>query len=309
VSWAARLFGLDALPDHDTRYERADEVVSAVTALWESWEDGALPADQVSGWFADNSKIHPVSFHGRHVTIEGALNVPRSPQGRPIVLQAGGSPQGVALAARYADAVFTVNHTLEAAKGFYTQVKSLAGGHGRRPEDVLVLPGLFPVIGSTEQEARSRKDWLDELAGVDDELAALAGTIGLAPEDLKLDAELPWSRIEAGENKGASQGFRTAVLNLARRESLTVRELLKRNPAGHRSVVGTPEQIADTIEEWFRADAADGFNLNTDFFPEGLELIVNHLVPELQRRGIFRTEYESSTLRGNLGLPLLQPLL
>lgn len=300
----AALFGLEALPDHDVRYERAEETVEAVKALWEGWEEDALVADQRTGRFADTSKIHPVSYRGRHMTVEGVLNVPRSPQGRPVILQAGGSPQGVALAARHADAVFTVNHTLEAAKDFAGRVRSLAARHGRRPEEILILPGLFPVLGSTEKEARERKDWLDELAGEEEELVGLAATIGLDPADLKLDAELPWEKVEAVSSFGGSQGFRAAVLELARRERLTVRQLLKRNPSGHRSVVGTPEQVADTIEEWFSAGAADGFNLNADFFPDGLELTVEHLIPELQRRGLFRREYESATLRGNLGLPI-----
>ena len=299
---AARLFGMEALPDHDTRYARADEVVQAVRALWDGWDEDALVADQASGRFADPSKIHPVAFHGAHVDVEGVLNVPRSPQGRPVILQAGGSPQGVALAAKHADAVFCVNHTIEAAREFYADVKDRAAAYGRAPEQVLILPGLFPILGATEREAWARKDRLDELAGTEGELAALAGSIGLAPEDLSLDAELPWDKLNALPPVPGSQGFRTAILDLADRERLTVRELLRRNPAGHRSVVGTPEQVADTIEDWFTTRAADGFNLNTDYFPEGLEMLVDLLVPELQRRGLFRTEYAATTLRGNLGL-------
>lgn len=304
---AAKLFGLEELPDHDTRYERADEVVQVVRALWDAWEDGALIGDQESGVFADPSKIHPVEFHGAHVRVEGVLNVPRSPQGRPVILQAGGSPQGVDLAAKHADAVFCVNHTIEAAREFYADVHRRAAAYGRDPEQVLILPGLFPVLGATEREAWARKDRLDELAGTENELAALAGSIGLKPDDLKLDAELPWDKVNAVPPTSGSQGFRTAILDLADRERLTVRELLRRNPAGHRSVVGTPEQVADTIEEWFTERAADGFNLNTDFFPEGLELTVDQLIPELQRRGLFRTEYAATTLRGNLGLPYPEP--
>ncbi|WP_420750234.1 LLM class flavin-dependent oxidoreductase [Rhodococcus sp. O3] len=302
---SARLFGLDAVPDHDVRYGRAEESVRVVKALWNSWERDALVADQSSGKFADAARIHPIDFEGEHFRVRGALNVPRSPQGRPVLLQAGGSPQGIELAARHADAVFTVNHTLAAAQDFYRTVKSKAAGHGRSPDDILILPGLFPVLGSTEKEARERKNRLDEIAGFEEELESLSRTLGLDPGDLALDAALPWDKIEdVSARAGVSQGFANAILDLARREELTVRELLARNPNGHRVLVGTPEQVADSIEEWFRGRGADGFNLNADYFPSGLELIVDQLVPELQRRGIFRREYESTTLRGNLGLPI-----
>ncbi len=303
---AAGLFGLDELPTHDDRYERAEETVRAVIGLWESWEADALIADQSTGEFADPTRIHPIEFSGRHVRVHGALNVPRSPQGRPVLLQAGGSPQGTALASRYAEAVFSVSHTIEGGREFYADVKNQAAAWGRRPEDIVILPGLFPVLGGTEREARERKRWLDETSGLDNELAALAGTLGLQVEDLALDETLPWDLLEKAS--APSQGFAQAILDLAHRERLTVRELLDKNPNGHRSFVGTPEQVADTIELWFRERAADGFNLNVDYFPDGLESIVDHLVPELQRRGIFRTDYTASTLRGNLGLPVPQPL-
>jgi FMN-dependent oxidoreductase (nitrilotriacetate monooxygenase family) len=298
---AAPLFGYDTMPSHDDRYQRAEEAVQVVLALWESWEPGALLADQASGKFADTERIHPIDFSGEHFRVRGALNVPRSPQGRPVLLQAGGSPQGAALAAKYADAVFSVSHTLPSAQDFYRAVKDQAAGHGRSRDQVVVLPGLFPVLGSTEADARERKQWLDEVAGFEEELEALSGTLGLEPGDLQLDRQPPWDKIEQA-SVGLSQGFASAILDLARRERLTVRQLLDKNPNGHRSIVGTPEQVADSIEEWFTGRGADGFNLNVDFFPDGLVNIVDQLVPELQRRGLFRTDYESSTLRGNLGL-------
>jgi FMN-dependent oxidoreductase (nitrilotriacetate monooxygenase family) len=298
---AAPLFGYDTMPSHDDRYQRAEEAVQVVLALWESWEPGALLADQASGKFADTERIHPIDFSGEHFRVRGALNVPRSPQGRPVLLQAGGSPQGTALAAKYADAVFSVSHTLPSAQDFYRAVKDQAAGHGRSRDQVVVLPGLFPVLGSTEAEARERKRWLDEVAGFEQELEALSATLGLEPGDLQLDRQPPWDKIEQA-SVGLSQGFASAILDLARRERLTVRQLLDKNPNGHRSIVGTPEQVADSIEEWFTGRGADGFNLNVDFFPDGLVNIVDQLVPELQRRGLFRTDYESSTLRGNLGL-------
>ena len=299
---AARLFGLDDLPDHDDRYGRAEEAVQVVLALWESWEREALVADQASGVFADTNRIHPVDFTGTHLEVHGALSVPRSPQGRPVLLQAGGSPQGTALAAAYADAVFSVSHTLGGAQDFYRDVKAQAAAAGRNPDHVVILPGLFPVLGGTEAEARERKAWLDEVAGFDEELTALSTTLGIDQEDLHLDQPPPWDRIEKA-SAGLSRGFASAILDLARRDGLTVRELLDKNPNGHRSIVGTSEQVADSIEEWFTGRGADGFNLNVDVFPDGLTAIVDHLVPELQRRGLFRTEYEATTLRGNLGIP------
>ncbi|CAN5850299.1 LLM class flavin-dependent oxidoreductase [soil metagenome] len=299
---AAPLFGLPELAAHEDRYARAEEAVQVVLGLWESWDRDALVADQESGKFADVGRIHPVQHSGTYFDVTGALNVPRSPQGRPVLLQAGGSPQGTALAAKYADAVFSVSHTLPGAKEFYRTVKDQAAQHGRADDDVVILPGLFPILGSTEAEARERKQWLDDVAGFDLELEALSATLGLQPGDLQLDKTLPWPLVEKAQ-VGASRGFASAILDLARRDDLTVRELLERNPNGHRSIVGTPEQVADDIETWFTGRGADGFNLNVDFFPDGLANIVDHLVPELQRRGIFRTEYATSTLRGHLGLP------
>ena len=299
---AALLFGYEAMPDHDDRYARAEEAVQVVLALWESWEADALVADQKSGKFADTSRIHPLDHHGEIFTVRGALNVPRSPQGRPVLLQAGGSPQGTALASKYADAVFSVSHTLDAAQEFYRRVKEGAARHGRSADELVILPGLFPVLGSTETEARERKTWLDEVVGFDEELESLTANLGLEPGDLQLDKPFPWDLIEKAD-VGRSKGFADAILALARRDNLTVRQVLDKNPNGHRSIVGTPEQVADDIEAWFTGRGADGFNLNIDFFPDGLVNVVEQLVPELQRRGLFRTEYEATTFRGNLGLP------
>ncbi|WP_226504706.1 NtaA/DmoA family FMN-dependent monooxygenase [Pseudomonas sp. MWU16-30317] len=300
----AQLFGLEQLLDHDARYARAEEAVEVVKALWGTWDKDALRGDQRSGQFVDVRGIHPIDHQGTYFKVKGALNVPRSPQGRPVVLQAGGSPQGMGLAARHADAVFTVNHSLEAAQAFYRSIKSEAAQYGRGADEILILPGLLPILGSTEAEAIARKDWLDEVSGFERERLDLANSLAIDAQHLKLDEQLPWTKIEDAARSRAGQGFAKAVLDLAARERLTVRELLKRNPNGHRNIVGTAEQVADSIEQWFRGHAADGFNLNADYFPQGLEAIVEQLVPELQRRGLFRREYEASTLRGNLGLQL-----
>lgn len=300
----ARLFGPDKLPDHNERYARARESIEVVRGLWGSWQADAVIADQSSGKFVDTTRIHPFEFSGEYFQVQGALNVPPSPQGQPVLLQAGGSAPGIETAARYADAVFCVHHTLTAAQDFYREVKSKAAAWGRNPDKIFILPGLFPVLGSTEAEAIQRKEWLDETAGFRQELGALSKAVGLPAEELVLDEPLPWDKLNLSDSPFRSVGFLSALLDLARREKLTVREILKRNPSGHRVIVGTPEQVADSIEEWFTQRGADGFNLNTDFFPQGLESIVEHLIPELQRRGLFRREYSHSTLRGNLGLDI-----
>lgn len=303
-SHVARLFGYDEIPSHEERYARADEAVAAVLALWDSWEPDALIGDTVTGEFADAAKVHPVDLDGTYYRMHGAFNVPRTPQGRPVLFQAGGSPQGTALAAKYADAIFCVHHTLPAAQEFYRSVKGAAKAHGRNPDQLLIMPGLFPVLGSTEAEARARKNWLDEIAGFDVELNHLAHTLGIHVEDLKLDSPLPWDLIDqAGFKKDRSHGFAKAAIDLARSEDLTVRQMLERNPNGHRSIVGTPEQVADSMAQWLREGGCDGFNLNADFFHEGLANIADNLVPELQKRGIFRREYVGSTLRDHLALP------
>lgn len=305
---AGAQFGLDAHPDYDTRYGRADEAISVIKALWESWDPDALVGDKESGELTDLSKVREVDYTGEHIRVKTWYQVPRSPQGHPVVLQAGASEQGIDLAAKYADAVFCAEHNLAQGKEFANKVKSRARDvYGRNPDEVLILPGLWPVMGSTEAEARRRRDELESLNTDNaDSLTSLAKQLGLPVDSLELDRQLPWDLINAPTWKPNSYGFANSVLHSARAENLTVRTMLDRHIAGggHRMVVGTPEQVADEIEAFFTAGAADGFNLNHDFYPVGLDLIVDHLVPELQRRGLFRKEYESTTLRGHLGLPV-----
>ncbi|WP_261561696.1 NtaA/DmoA family FMN-dependent monooxygenase [Frankia tisae] len=307
---AGAQFGLAEHPDRDTRYGRADEAISVIKALWESWDPDALIGDRQTGELTDLSKVREVDFAGEHLQVNTWYQVPRSPQGHPVVLQAGASRHGIDLAAKYADAVFCAEHGLAQGKEFARKIKSRAAEvYGRNPDEVLILPGLWPILGSTEAEAHQRRDLLTGLAEEPDALAALAFQIALPVESLTLDGPLPWHLVDSPDWKPNSFGFANSVLTAARNEGLTVRQLLDRHISGggHRIVVGTPEQVADEIEEFFIEGAADGFNLNHDFYPDGLDLIVDHLVPELQRRGLFRTEYESTTLRGNLGLPLPAP--
>ncbi|MFF2083865.1 NtaA/DmoA family FMN-dependent monooxygenase [Nocardia sp. NPDC058176] len=305
---AGAQFGLAAHPDYDTRYARADEAIQVITALWDSWEPDALVADRTTGLLTDPDRVREVDFRGEHLSVRTHFQLPRSPQGRPVLLQAGASTQGIELAAKYADAVFCAAQSIDQGARFYRTVKDRAAAHGRDGAEIHILPGLFPIIGSTEAEARERHALLTDLDPNHDQIGALANTLGLPPESLVLDRPLPWDLVDAPGRTPRSHGFANAILETARAENLTVRALLARDlGAGHRVVVGTPEQIADDIERYFTARAADGFNLNIDYFPDGLERIVDQVIPILQRRGLFRTEYAATTLRGNLGLPIVAP--
>ncbi len=299
---AAANFSMPGALDKAARYARADEFVEVVLKLWDSWEDDALIADRASGRYADPARVHAIEHVGRHFQVRGPLNLPRSPQGRPVLVQAGGSEAGVALAARHADAVFTAQTTFEGARDFYRDIKTRAVAQGRHADHLLVLPGLYPVIGGTLAEARQRKADMDALLDRRAELAKFARALGIDADDLHLDAPLPCALIEKGRRTDVSDGFIRATVLLARSENLTVRDLLDRNPGAHRMIVGTPETIADDIERWFTGHAADGFNLNADVFPSGLAAFVDHVVPLLQRKGIFRRTYEGTTLREHYGL-------
>ncbi|PLZ02152.1 LLM class flavin-dependent oxidoreductase [Burkholderia sp. WAC0059] len=300
---AAANFSVGEAIDKEARYARAEEFVEVVLKLWDSWEDGALVADRASGRYADPARVHAIGHDGPHFRVRGPLNLPRSPQGRPVLVQAGGSEAGVALAARHADAVFTAQTTFEGAQAFYRDIKARAASHGRDPDHLLILPGLYPVIGGTLAEARRRKAEMDALLDRSAELAKFARALGVQVSDLALDAPLPYDLIDSGDRADVSRGFIRSTVLLARSENLTVRDLLDRNPGAHRMIVGTPETIADDIERWFAGRAADGFNLNADVFPSGLAAFVDHVVPLLQRKGIFRRDYDGATLREHYGLP------
>lgn len=293
-------FGNAPLPPHEQRYARAEEFVDVVLGLWDTWEEGAFVGDKVTGEFARRDRVHALAHEGRLFSVRGPSTLPRTPQGRPVLFQAGASEHGRALAARAADVVFTVQNTRAGAIAFRHDLRTLARGFGRSPEALKVLPGLVPIIGGTEADARRRKDELDELAG-DAELRKLALRVGVPVAELKLDEPLPLARITENAAFRGSRGFQTAALQLGASEGLTVREILYRNGGGHLQVVGTPEQVAETIEDWFTAGGADGFNLMIDEVPSGLEAFVDEVVPILQRRGRFQTEYAGSTFRENLG--------
>ncbi|MCY0855492.1 LLM class flavin-dependent oxidoreductase [Cupriavidus sp. D39] len=300
---SARNFGRDAAPDHAQRYARASEFTTVVKALWDSWEDDAFIGDKASGRFVDTAKVQPIAHHGEHFSVQGPLNLPRSPQGHPVLVQAGGSADGRELAARHAEAVFSASQSFEESLAYGRELKARAQALGRGPDAVRVLAGLTTIIGATEAQARQRRDALIDLIPWDYSLARLAGTLGITPDRLKLDERLP-DHLVLPANGNGNHTFFNATLALARRHGYTVRELIRElaGGGGHRVIVGTPEQIADDIEHWFRHGAADGFNLMPDALPDGLQDFVDGVVPILQRRGIFRTEYEGSTLREHLGL-------
>ncbi|QGM97570.1 LLM class flavin-dependent oxidoreductase [Methylocystis parvus] len=302
----AQNFGLDKLPDHDERYRRAGEFVDVANALWDSWEDDAFVADRKTGLFADPARIHKINHVGEFFKIAGPLQAPRGPQGRPLQVQAGGSEQGRAFAARHADAIFVALQVLSEGRAFYADIKGRARQLGRDPESIVILPGVTLIIGGTEAEAIARKNELDEVTGQNNAraLRQFANRFGINPDDLDLDSPVPLDRLEQQQinPQHQSRGFADAALSLARDRSLTLRQILEKG-TGHRRIVGSPEQIADSLEEWFNEGAADGFNIFSDVYPAGLAAFVDHVVPVLQRRGLFRTEYEEKTLRGHYGLP------
>ncbi|MEU3477690.1 LLM class flavin-dependent oxidoreductase [Streptomyces sp. NPDC033754] len=301
---AARNFGLDDTPLHRERYRRAAEFVDVATKLWDSWADDAVVADKEGGIHARADRVRGIGHRGEFFRVEGPLNVERSPQGYPLLVQAGSSEDGKDFAARYAEAVFTAQQTLEEGIAFYKDVKQRALALGRDPDGIKILPGIVPVIGDTEAEARELDAELDRLIVPEYAKRQLALRLKIAPDELDLDAELPEDIPTEGDIEGAKSRY-TLIVELARRERLTVRRLIGRlgGGRGHRTFAGTPEQIADTIEHWYVSGAADGFNIMPAVLPSGLEAFVDRVVPLLQERGLFRTEYTGTTLRDHYGLP------
>lgn len=294
-------FGGEPHADREQRYAQAAEFVDVVRALWDSWDDDAFIADQETGQFTRLHAVRAIDHRGRYFSVKGPLNLPRSPQGQPVVFQAGGSAGGLDLAARHADAVFASLGTLDHALDFTRDLRRRTAAHGRPADAIRVMPGLSFILGGTEAEARERARVLNDLAG-ERRLATLARQLGIDARELAWDKPLPPYLLETAELSPHSQGAREIVLRIARREPLTVRQILDRVQSWHRLVVGSPEQLADTIEEWFAAGAVDGFNLMPDVEPSGIEDFVEHVVPILRDRGIFRREYAGTTLRDHLGL-------
>ncbi|AEV83284.1 monooxygenase [Actinoplanes sp. SE50] len=301
---AARNFNLDHLPAHRERYERAAEFVDVSLKLWDSWADDAVLADKENGVWGDADKIYPAAHEGHFYKVAGALNVPRSAQGHPVLVQAGSSESGRTFAAKYAEAVFTAHQTLADAQEFYDDLKRRAAEFGRDPDHIKILPGIVPVIAATSAEAQAKEAELNRLIKPEYALPQLAGLLGVPVASLRLDEQLPAELPDEDEIEGA-KSRRTLVVNLGRRENLTVREIIARmgGGRGHLTFAGTAVEVADEIEHWFASGAADGFNIMPPVLPSSLSDFVEQVVPILQDRGLFRTEYTGRTLREHYGLP------
>ena len=293
-------FNRDAHAAHADRYARAREFVEVVRGLWDSWEDDAIVADKASGLYFDPEKLHLLNHKGEHFSVRGPLTTHRSPQGHPVLVHAGQSEDGRNLAARHAELIFSVQQDKEQARAFCTDIKARAAGFGRRPEHVLIMPGVMISVGRTRAEAEDKYARLQALIHPALGVKLLSSFIGFDVSPYPLDGplpELPPSNSEHGRQK--------VIVDLARRENLTIRQLYQRvaGQRAHRTVIGTPAEVADALEDWFTAGAADGFNILPLTFPDGLNDLVDLVLPELRRRGLFRSEYEGRTLRENLGLP------
>lgn len=294
-------FGFDTHADHGQRYERAGEFHDVVTGLWDSWDDGAIIRDKASGRYFDPAGMHVLHHEGRFFKVRGPLNVERSPQGRPIIAQAGSSGPGRDLAARTADLTFTAQTDIAEARAFRDEMRERAKGHGRSPDAIKVLPGLNFLVAETESDARAMHEALMSMMldrVVLPTLFRLTGGIDL--RQYPLDGPLP-----PLPQSNSAHGRQKMLVELAEKEKLSIRQLARvyATSNGHQLFVGTPRTMADLMEQWLREDAADGFMLLQPYFPTPLDNFVRLVVPEIQRRGIFRKEYEAATLRANLGLP------
>ena len=301
TSWSdaeARNFGLDAAAGYEDRYDRAHEFVGVVTGLWDSWERDAFLFDRESGHFHDPAKLHTLDHEGRYYKVKGPLNVPSSPQGRPVICEAGASEAGQELAAYSADVVYAIAQTEEAAGRFYRSVKARLPKYGRLPSDVKVMPGVSPIVGRTADEARAKfralQDAIDPKLGLS-LIAPYVGDLSGYPVDGPIPEVAMASTLET---------MRKLMQEIAAEKKLTIRALYEHVAAGrgHWTLVGRAEYVADQLEAWFRAGVADGFNIVAAHLPGVLEDFVELVVPILQERGLFRTEYEGTTLRENLGL-------
>ncbi|MGJ7552470.1 LLM class flavin-dependent oxidoreductase [Variovorax sp. RB3P1] len=296
---AALNFGRDDHMEHDERYARAREFYDVVTGLWDSWADDAFERDVDSGRFFDPARLHVLDHKGKYLSVRGPLHIARPVQGWPVIVQAGASEAGRQLAAETAEAVFAAPGTLAAARSLYADIKGRMRAIGRDPDHLKILPAAFVVVGDTVEEARAIRAKLDSLVHYDSAIASLS--IALGHDASKFDPDGPLPEVP---ETNASQSGRARVVELARTEGLTVRQLAQRlGGYGGLAFVGTAQTIADQMQEWLATEGCDGFNVMFPWLPGGLDAFVDKVVPELQRRGIFRREYEGRTLRENLGLP------
>ena len=293
-------FGRAEHLEHDERYRLAREFYDVVTGLWDSWADDAFIRDVESGIYFDPDKLHTLNHKGKYYSVKGPLNIARPIQGWPVIVQAGSSEAGRQLAAETAEMVFAGQSELGAARSFYADVKGRAARYGRDPEHIKMLPGVFVIIGETLAEAREKKRRLDGLVHPDSCISTLSVLLGHDVSAFDLDGPLPEIPLS-----NAGQGGQQKLVEMAAREKMTVRQLAQHvgGSFGVLEMLGTPAMIADQMQEWFLSEACDGFNVMFPYLPGGLDEFVDLVIPELQRRGLFRREYEGTTLRENLGLP------
>jgi FMN-dependent oxidoreductase (nitrilotriacetate monooxygenase family) len=287
-------------PAHEERYAVAEEFINVVRGLWDCWDDGAVIADLRTGKFFDESKVKALNHEGRHFSVRGPINMTRSPQGQPLVLQAGGSERGQNLAARTADVVFSVVQDFDEAKIAYAGLKERVRRFGRDPNHVTILPGVMPIVGKTDAHARETLNTLQSYVDSKEGLAMLSTRMGTDMSVYPLDGPVPEIKIP-----DTSQGFAKAMLAKAKRDNMSLRDLYNLTAAarGHWVLCGSVQTIADTFEKWFIEGAADGFNIMPPYYPGSFDDFVDLVVPELQRRGIYRKAYTGTTLRDHLGLP------
>jgi FMN-dependent oxidoreductase (nitrilotriacetate monooxygenase family) len=296
---AALNFGLDEHVEHDERYRRAREFYDVVTGLWDSWAEDAFIRDVEHGIYSDPSRMHVLNHKGKYYSVRGPLNIARPIQGWPVIVQAGASEAGRQLAAETAEAVFTAQSDLATGQRFYKDVKDRMEKLGRNPEHMKILPGCFVIVGESVEEAKEKRLKLDSLVNYESAIASLS--IALGHDASKFDPDAPLPEIP---ESNASQSGRERAIALGKRENLTVRQLAQRlGGFSGLAMVGTPKTIADEMEEWLTSRGSDGFTIQFPYLPAGVDDFVGRVVPELQRRGLFRREYEGRTLRENLGLP------
>ncbi|NCL72649.1 Nitrilotriacetate monooxygenase component A [Rhodococcus sp. YH1] len=293
----ARNFDLDEQFDRATRYERADEFLQVTGKLWDSWDDDALVLDPDEPLFAEPAKVHRIDHQGRFFSVQGPLNVPRPPQGYPVLIQAGASAKGKDFAARWSDVIFCSHASKESAQAFYTEIKERAAKYGRDPESVKILPSITPVVGPTSARAKELAEEMFELVPPIGGLSTLAYHLDVDLSTFPLDERLPEVEVPGVE------GHYNEVREITEREGLTLRQLGKQYGGRYEGgFIGTAAEVADGLQEWFEDGAADGFTLQAPHQPGGFETFAREVVPQLQRRGILRTEYTGATLRENLGL-------
>ena len=301
-------FGMDQAPDPATRYRRATEFVDVVRRLWDSWDDGAVIVDRASGEYLDRTRLHPINHEGEFFRVQGPLNMPTSPQRHPVLAQAGSSGPGMELGSSIGDMIYTAQPNKQPSIEFYAKFKQMAKDKGRNPDHVKIVPGILPILGDTEAEARELADELGRHVHLENGRTQVGADLRMDLSELDYDERIPaeWFREDD------SLGSRYKIYRMKSVEmGMTLRELIVdlARSTGHQWMAGTASQVADRMVDWFESKACDGFNLNSPFNPGGFKLICDKLVPELQDRGYFRSEYEGATFRENLGLPEVSPSL